>query len=650
MDDPSWGNYRRRGGCVFGSRIFLWPVSVVVVALLLAVRPAVSAEAPAPLRVLTLYSLDPAFPWQAEVERGIVAGFARLDRPVERFVENLDTARFPGEAQAEVVEHFLAGRFVGGLPDVVIAEGGPATRFIKARPGLFPGARRVLINYTGEPGPDMVAIPLRSDFRTAIAEMLTVSGTRRVTVVADASDPSGKARLDDFKTQMAAFGSDIRVEYLVDRPMAELRERLAELPRDSAVFYLLVFHDGAGEAFTPYQAAQRLAAVSKAPIFSHWSSLMGSGIVGGYLLSGERVGTLAADAAGQLVAGRSGREVALPLKEAYGSSYDWRRVKDWGIPEARLPMGSVPLFREPSFWAAYRWPAIMVLSLTLVLATVVVVLARLNAARRQALAALDEERSLLERRVEERTADLSAATAALERSNQDLQQFAYAASHDLQEPLRSVTGYLQLLERRIGPTLDADAREFITFAVEGGRRMHTMIADLLEYSRVHLDGAAAGPVNAEKALGLALDNLRGLIDASGARIGNTPLPLVLASAPQVTRLFQNLVGNAIKYADPARPPEVTIGADCDGEFWQFSVKDNGIGIPKQFHQRIFWLFQRLHARSQYQGTGVGLALCQRIVERHGGHIWVESEPGKGATFRFTLPVARDSADLARAEV
>ncbi len=176
--------------------------------------------------------------------------------------------------------------------------------------------------------------------------------------------------------------------------------------------------------------------------------------------------------------------------------------------------------------------------------------------------------------------------------------------------------------------------------------MHAMITDLLEYSQVKMDTVAVGPVNSEQALATALDNLRGLIEQSGAGINRSTLPLVLASAPQVTRLFQNLVGNAIKYAAPGRPPEVIIGADCDGEFWQFWVQDNGIGIDPQYHQRIFGLFQRLHDRAHYQGTGVGLALCKRIVERHGGRIWIESEAGRGATFRFTLPVARESADLA----
>ncbi len=458
-----------------GSRFPLGYGLFVVLLLLLAGGTAVAAEGAPPLRVLSLYSLEPGFPWQAEVERGVGIGFARLDRRVEHYVENLDAGRFPGEDQARVMERFLDARFVNRMPDVVIAEGAPATRFVMARPGLFPGSRLVLVNYTGAPGPGMVAIPLRSDFKTAIAEMRTVSGARKVTVVADASDAAGKARLEDFKARMAEAGDKGEVDYLIDLPLAELETRVAALPPDSAVFYLLVFRDGAGAAFTPYQVAARLAAASAAPIFSHWSSLMGSGIVGGYLLSGERVGAMAAEAAGQLAGGHSGADIILPLKQAYGSYYDWRQLRRWGLSEARLPAGSQTLNREPSFWAAYRWPVTLVLSLTLVLAISVVVLARLNAARHRALTALAEEQELLERHVDERTADLSAATAALERSNEDLQQFAYAVSHDLKEPLRSVTGYLQLLERRYGTTLDGDAREFIAYA--GARQLRWPVSD-----------------------------------------------------------------------------------------------------------------------------------------------------------------------------
>ncbi|HEY0157261.1 MAG TPA: ATP-binding protein [Thermoanaerobaculia bacterium] len=232
---------------------------------------------------------------------------------------------------------------------------------------------------------------------------------------------------------------------------------------------------------------------------------------------------------------------------------------------------------------------------------------------------------------------LARKTADLERSNQELEQFAYVASHDLQEPLRMVASYTQLLEHRYGDKLDDDAREFIGYAVDGARRMQGLINDLLSYSRVGTRGKAVAPLDSHAALGRAIANLRLLIAETGALVTNDDLPMVMADESQFAQLFQNLIGNGIKFRRPGVAPRIHVTARPEREQWVFSVSDNGIGIDPQFHSRIFALFQRLHAREEYPGTGIGLAICKRIVERHGGNIWVESEPGRGATFFFSVP-------------
>lgn len=226
----------------------------------------------------------------------------------------------------------------------------------------------------------------------------------------------------------------------------------------------------------------------------------------------------------------------------------------------------------------------------------------------------------------------------LRRSNADLEQFAYVTSHDLQEPLRMVSAYLGLLRRRLGNTLDAEASEFITFAVDGAQRMHHMINDLLSYSRVGRMGAPFTQVDSATALHAAEANLHKAITDSGARIvvEGPPLPLVWADGAQLGRLFQNLIGNALKYSRPESPPVITITAEEVRDGWQFSVRDNGIGIERKDFNRIFQIFQRLHPRGPADGTGIGLSICKRIVERHGGRIWLESTPGEGTTFTFTL--------------
>jgi PAS domain S-box-containing protein len=231
---------------------------------------------------------------------------------------------------------------------------------------------------------------------------------------------------------------------------------------------------------------------------------------------------------------------------------------------------------------------------------------------------------------------LEKKTEELARSNRDLEQFAYVASHDLQEPLRMVTSYVQLLARRYKGKLDSDADEFIRFAEDGATRMWKLINDLLAYSRVGMRSQEPKPTDCEAALLQSLDSLRMAVEENGAMVTRDPLPTVMADPLQLVQLFQNLIGNAIKFRGN-EPPRIHVSASRNGDGWIFSVRDNGIGIDPEYAERIFIIFQRLHSREKYAGTGIGLAICQKIVERHGGRIWVESELGKGATFYFTVP-------------
>jgi signal transduction histidine kinase len=225
---------------------------------------------------------------------------------------------------------------------------------------------------------------------------------------------------------------------------------------------------------------------------------------------------------------------------------------------------------------------------------------------------------------------------ALQKSNAELEQFAYVASHDLQEPLRMITGYTTLLARRYQGKLDKEADEFIGYAVDGAKRMQGLIQDLLSYSRVGSKGKEFARVDCEVVVAQTLTALQVAIQESGASVTREPLPTVLGDETQLVQLFQNLVGNAIKYRN-SKAPEVHISCAQKAGEWVFAVKDNGIGIDPRYAQRIFVIFQRLHTREEYVGTGIGLAICKKIVERHGGKIWMESELGKGATFYFTMP-------------
>ena len=230
---------------------------------------------------------------------------------------------------------------------------------------------------------------------------------------------------------------------------------------------------------------------------------------------------------------------------------------------------------------------------------------------------------------------LKSTAMQLARSNEELEQFAYVASHDLQEPLRVVTGYVQLIERKYKDRLDADANQFFTFIVDGVARMQQLITDLLNYSRVGTRAAAFHAINMEAVLARALANLKPAIAENDATVTFDSLPIVQGDETQLVQVLQNLIGNGIKFHG-GQPPRIDVSAHRNGEGWRVAVRDNGIGSEQQYWEQIFVIFQRLHTRQKYPGTGIGLAICIRIIERHGGRIWLDSQPGQGTTFYFTL--------------
>jgi light-regulated signal transduction histidine kinase (bacteriophytochrome) len=299
-------------------------------------------------------------------------------------------------------------------------------------------------------------------------------------------------------------------------------------------------------------------------------------------------------------------------------------------------LGIALLFVPPPYSLLVGLEDALRLSIFLLVGLTISLLADRRKKAEERLHVLNEE---LERRVAERTAKLEAINEELRRSNTELEQLAYVASHDLQEPLRMVSSYTQLLARRYEGKLDEDADEFIDYAVDGANRMEALLNDLLAYSRVSTRGQPHSPTDMDAVFDTARANLRVSIEESGAEITADSLPTVMGDESQIVQLFQNLIDNAIKFRS-TDTPRVHVGAEKkDGE-WLFSARDNGIGIEEQYLERIFVIFQRLHSRTEYPGTGIGLTLCRKIVERHGGKIWAESAgPGKGSTFYFTLRAA-----------
>lgn len=325
------------------------------------------------------------------------------------------------------------------------------------------------------------------------------------------------------------------------------------------------------------------------------------------------------------IRGRDGLGAAGAVIHGDDSIFDQKPV----LMDVSLPHGSWQLAAVPKGgWAA----AERALATTYAMLGLIFALA--------ALSAFGTARHLTERTIRERA--LRAKTRDLERSNADLERFAYVASHDLQTPLRNIASYTQLLDRRYRGRLDSDADEFIGYIVDGSKRMSQMVVDLLNFARVASNGGPLAVVAASDAVNESLANLKSEIEGSGARIAVEQLPKVTAASVQLASVFQNLIGNAIKYRHPDRPPVISVRASRDPEgMWRFAVSDNGIGIEPQYYEKIFEFFERLHPPTECGGTGVGLAICRRIVRRFGGDIWVESVLGLGSTFYFTAPPAAD---------
>ncbi len=303
----------------------------------------------------------------------------------------------------------------------------------------------------------------------------------------------------------------------------------------------------------------------------------------------------------------------------------WERFYDLGL--VALP------WADTTFHPRY----INILSLSIAMAVYVGIrFAEANKSLVTANRELAEANRTLEDKVARRTAKLEASQAQLKRSNEELEQFASVASHDLQEPLRTINSFVKLLEKRYKGQLDKDADIFIGYIVDGSERMQALIRDLLAFSRVGRQELERQPVNVCAVLQQTLAGIQTSLDEAGAEVAIDPMPTVEGDATQLGQVFQNLISNGIKFRGEAAP-RVHVSALREEGAWRFSVKDNGIGIKKKYQQKIFEIFQRLHSRSQYEGTGIGLATCKKIVERHGGRIWVESEEGQGTTFYFTIP-------------
>ena len=585
--------------------------------------------------VLIISSFGRAIPAQTILEQGLQRTLPFAGGENDIVFEFMDAPRVPPEQAADPLAALIAAKYAGQQWDAVVAWGPVASRFVTRHAAIFGQSPRFHIETAASQLATMhlsaqdVAIPMPNDYATSIATALDISHPETLFVIASQTDATGKRRLEQFEDGFKSLKRKVNVEYLLDLPLTQLEGLLAKLPANAAVYYLLMFSDGAGTRMTPYAVAERLSAASKVPIFSQWESLMGSGIAGGYLLSHDAIGANL----GETI--RSWPDQSALAYSPLRQVYDWQALDRWGISQSALPADAVLMNRPRTLWQQYRWHVSGVAVVLVLLCGLSLILIRALYAKRAALAALDIQRRGLADEVAERTRELS-------RSNHELESFAFAVSHDLRAPLRAIVGYSTLLGRKLANQLDGEAREYIGFVTEGAKRMDGMITGLLEYSRVSAHTADTFALTDLKPIILNAIQPLGLEahDCGATITMDIPdnLPQVPAERALMTRLFQNLAENALKYRSPERPLQMSISVCNQGTSLLATIEDNGIGVPPEQSERIFGLFQRLS--TSQGGYGIGLALCQRIAQIHNGELWLEPLPhGPGCRFRLRLPVS-----------
>lgn len=612
----------------FSAGLIALSAALTFFAVTLAPVPSHSKDAAKTPSILILNSWFPEQPWQAALERGIRDGLHEAGLQTQVYVEYLDAGRFSEKRVEDAHRRLFDSKFSGVSLDLVISESLPAGRFLALNPDLFPGAARLYLRAGSFAPAEASRIDYNVNVEQAFAEMLRVADPRHIFVVADAIEDTGKTRVSAVEAAVARLKPDAGVEYLVDLPLPELQERVANLPPDSALFYLPIFRDGAGERFVPYEAARRIAASANAPVFSAWDTLMGSGIVGGRLLSVEAVGRIVAEHIIAIIQDRApvltGRTIMRPI-------YDNRQLRRWGISTSQLPPDAEIRFTDLSVWAEYRWIIIAAMVLIVLLSGFSAAMFILNRRLKHVTFLLEEERTQLEARVSERTHQL-------EESNEELQHFARAISHDLNNPLGAAKGYIYLLSDSVGGKLGEDDVNLLTRAGAGIDKAIGMVQGLLEYSRATGGQQMHGPVSTVSVLTDVQLNLAQLIKDTGTRIDVEKLPPVIGNETQLLRLFQNLIENAIKYRRQGVAPLIHVSGrrDAGDGHCVFTIEDNGLGMSEADQKRIFNLFTRLESGGSQPGSGIGLAQCKKIVEKHGGSIKVSSVPGEGSTFSISL--------------
>ncbi len=589
-------------------------------------------------RVLLLNETGPEFPHRAVFEKGFQS-VLRSGYPgsAEFYSETLETYRFPSESHALLMRDYLRRKYAGMKFDVIAVWPEVALAFLlRYRDELFPGVPIVYIS-TKRPDPaelprDVTGIWVGPKLTETLELALKLHPSTEQVFVIIGRLTNGGLLEGEMRDQLKGFENRVSLNYLINLPVDEVISRVKNLPERSIIFYVSQTRGVGDKSITPFEAAGMIAQSTNAPVYGIIDTWIGNGILGGKVAGIEWMGAELATLALRVANGT--RPEDIPVEEAPTvPTFDWRQLRRFHISEAQLPPGSVVRFKEFTFWEQYKWYLAGVLSLCMVEALLIAFLLIERRRRQRARAALACLNVELEERVTDRTSALAAKT-------RELETFAYSVAHDLKAPLRGIDGYSRLLLEDYTNKLDEDGRGFLHTIRSSTNEMSQLIEDLLAYSRLERQEMTSRKIELRPFI-------ESLIEKKRIELGERKVEVtlnvngcaVVADADGLAQALRNYLDNAVKFTGDASEPHIEIGTEETEKDCRLWVRDNGVGFDMKHHDKIFEIFTRLHHEREYAGTGIGLAIVRKAVERMNGRVWAESSPGMGATFYLEIPKA-----------
>jgi signal transduction histidine kinase len=618
---------------------------LIIVGVVCAFSLVASAQTTTPKRVVVLYWDNKDFPGNARFEDSFKTRLQLGQRQdVEYFPEYFELSRFPEEKHISSFRDYLKAKYTNRSVDVVVASAdGPLNFLLSHRSDLFPKSPIVFVaNNPPAPGalapwPGATGIHYQNSYRETLNLALRLHPRIQHVFVVSGSPQQDHRYQKAAQSELTGY-SNLEITYLTDLPLSELIATTRNLPANSVILYVWQQAlNEQGKLLESYEVLARIAPEASAPIYGFGTVALGSGIVGGYLQGPEMNGAKVAELTDRILDGTPVRD--LPVERAQRvPMFDWRQLRRWNVVESSLPPDSVVRFKEFTFWELYKWRIVGAITL-LVLQTVFIIgLLVERERRRRAKAALDLLNAELEERIATRTAALNAKT-------RELETFAYSVAHDLKAPLRGIDGYSRLLLEDHAAELDHEGRAFLQTIQSSTDEMGQLIDDLLEYSR--LERREFKPDHVELApliTTMVEQKKRDGADAGIEFIVNVNGGTVRADPNGLTQSLRNYLDNAVKFTRKTAHPRIEVGSKETAQHNLIWVRDNGVGFDMKDHERIFNIFQRLNPSDEYPGTGIGLAIVRKAMERMGGRAWAESEAGHGATFYLEIPRTRMNAE------